>query len=371
MKKKVLVAMSGGVDSSVAAAILKEEGHEVLGATFRTWARNDCQNHDSRSCCSLAGVEDAREVAHRLGIPHQIFNFEELFRKYVVDYFADEYLKGRTPNPCIACNEFIKFRLFFERARELGFDAIATGHYAQIGFDELRGAYYLAEGADPTKDQSYVLFPVGQELLPHILFPLGGLHKTRVREKAEKLGLPVKDKPDSQEICFIPDNDYGSFIEKEYLGGKTGSIETKKQTGVIRTRDGKILGLHEGYFHYTRGQRRGLRVPYAERLYVVDTDPQKNEVVVGPREDVLNHGCVVERVRWFLKPGKSRFQAYVKIRAQHRKALANISLLEDDKARIVFEESQEAITPGQGAVMYENARVLGGGWIESLLPARA
>ena len=356
MKQKILVAMSGGVDSSVAAALLVEQGHEVAGATIRTWASNTCVDRNTRSCCGLTGVEDAREVAERLGIRYWVFNFEEEFKRHVVDYFASEYLKGRTPNPCIACNEHIKFRLFLRRARQLGFDAVATGHYAQLAQDGASGNYYIEEGIDPTKDQSYVLFPLGQEVLAHLHFPIGNYRKTEIRERARALGLSsVMEKPDSQEICFIPSNDHGTFLEREF--------DAPKQSGVIRTKDGKILGTHPGYYHFTRGQRRGLGVAHSERLYVLETIPATNEVVVGTKEEVLDLEFRVSRVNWFLKPRGKNFRSEVKIRSQHSKAPAAIEMVNEEEVRVRFEEPQEAVTPGQAAVFYEGSKVLGGGWI--------
>lgn len=351
--------MSGGVDSSVAAAILKEQGHEVAGATIRTWASDTCADLNTKACCGLSGVEDARDVAETLGIPYWVFNFEKEFKKYVVDYFASEYVKGRTPNPCVACNEHIKFRLFLQRARELGYDSIATGHYAQI--EHLEGKTVISEGEDAGKDQSYVLFPLDRDVLDHLYLPIGKFTKAEIRAQAAGLNLNrVASKPDSQEICFIPSNDYGKFLQTSYKG------ETKvvPQKGVIRTRGGKVMGEHEGYFHYTRGQRRGLGVAHTERLYVLETLPETNEVIVGTKEEVFGLRCVVGRMNWFVTPEK-KFSAHVKIRSQHTKAPAEVTILEDGRASVEFEDPQDAITPGQGAVFYDNRKVIGGGWIDS------
>ena len=360
-KNKILVAMSGGVDSAVAAALLVEQGHEVAGATMRTWASDSCENLNTKACCGFTGIEDAREVADTLGIKYWVLNFEEEFKKKVIDHFAAEYLKGRTPNPCIACNEHIKFRLFLKRAQEMGFDYIATGHYAEV-FQAANGNYALREGKDAVKDQTYVLFPLGQDILSKLYLPCGGFSKPEIRDLAKKFNLSVAGKAESMEICFIPSNDYGAFVEKEY--SPKDKVASLSKPGLVKLKDGTVLGYHEGFFHYTRGQRKGLNIAYKEKLYILETIPATNEVIVGTKQDVLSEKFIVSDVNWHAAPSADTFEASVKIRSQHKKSPAVITRISENKAEVAFLEPQEAITPGQAAVLYDGNVVLAGGWID-------
>lgn len=350
--------MSGGVDSSVAAYLLKQAGFEVGGATIRTWASGECEEKNTKACCGVIGVEDSRSVARKLDIPHYVFNFEQEFKTHVVDYFSSEYLKGRTPNPCIACNQHVKFTRFFERARELGYEAIATGHHARVGFDERANRYYVEEAKDLTKDQSYVLFPLPQEILSRLYLPVGDYTKAEIRNIAQTLGLCVADKPDSQEICFIPSNNYGTFLERE--------LKLKSTPGTVRDSQGNILGEHHGYYHYTIGQRKGLRIPFKHALYVTHIIPEENTVVVGTKDEIKNRACLVEQINWF-RPlnGTRTLRVQAKIRSAHPKTWAVLERKSEREALVIFDEPQEAVTPGQACVFYENSRVLGGGWIAS------
>lgn len=359
MAKKVLVAMSGGVDSSVAAYLLKQAGYEVTGATIRTWAPDDCEEKNTRSCCGVKGVDDARSVAARIGIPYYVLNFTEVFKRDVIDYFVDEYRKGRTPNPCIACNEKIKIGGFWKKAQALGMDYVATGHYACVDRDGAAGRYFIRRGVDHHKDQSYVLFPQKQEELEHLLLPVGELRKEKVREIAKEIGLAVHDKPDSQEICFIPSNDYVRFMEKNF--------ELNAKQGDIKTREGVVVGTHQGHFNFTIGQRRGLGVAHDHALYVIDIDPEANEVIVGDKSEVRAQEFRVEKLNWHLVP-RPEFHAEVKIRSAHPQAPATVVCDPDsfESARVIFDQPQEAVTPGQAAVFYDGDRVIAGGWIESV-----
>ncbi len=357
MSKKVLVAMSGGVDSSVAAYLLKEQGYDVYGATIRTWAPNDCDEKNTKSCCGTRGVEDARSVAMRLDIPYYVLNFEEIFKENVIDYFVDEYKKGRTPNPCIACNEKVKIGGFWKKAKTLGMDFIATGHYARVGNDAMSGRYYISRGVDNHKDQSYVLFPQKQEELEHLLLPVGELNKDEVRDIAKKVGLSVHNKPDSQEICFIPNNDYVGFMNKNF--------QMSPKAGAIKNTAGETLGSHQGYFNYTIGQRRGLGIAHEFPLYVVSILPDKNEVIVGDKSEVRSQTFKVSHLNWHLNP-KTEFRAGIKIRSAHQESQGHVVCLDTSfsSAEVTFDEPQEAVTPGQAAVFYDSGRIVAGGWIE-------
>lgn len=360
MKKRILVAMSGGVDSSVAAYLLKKEGHDVAGATIQTWAPQDCDKLNTRACCSVEGVDDARSVAEKLGIPYYVFNMEKEFKAAVVDYFTGEYVAGRTPNPCIACNEKIKFKLFRTRALAMGIENIATGHYARVVQDETTGHYHVTEGMDSSKDQSYVLYGLTQEELSHLHLPLGEYRKQEIRAIAKEQGLRVFDKPDSQEICFIPSNDYATFLKNQ--------LTLEDKPGEVKTKDGKVLGKHSGYFHFTLGQRKGLGIAHRHPLYVTRINKETNEVFVGPKEEVRSRKFRVNQVNWLQHlNGTVNWRFKVKIRSAHKRAEADVRLLENGEVEVCFENPQESITPGQSAVFYEGDRVMGGGKISSLL----
>lgn len=358
-KKRVLVAMSGGVDSSVTAALLKEQGYEVIGVTFRLWAGNEGQEH-AKACCGIDSVEDARQVAHKLGIPHYVFNMADFFTKTVVMNFIDEYAQGRTPNPCVRCNEFIKYRLFLQRAEALEADYIATGHYARILRGE-DGRYRLLKAVDAQKDQSYVLYMLTQPVMAKVLLPLGQFTKAQVREIARALGLPVYNKPDSQEICFVEGDDYRSFLKKM----RPDLIKP----GPIVTEDGRVIGTHMGIAFYTVGQRHGLGISNydGQPLYVVKIDAAKNTLVVGKREAALTAEAMVEAVNWISGEIPNQpVRARVKHRYRSPEALAWVEPIGETSVRVVWDEPQWAVTPGQIAVFYDAERgeeVLGGGTI--------
>ncbi len=354
--ERVLVAMSGGVDSSMAAAILKGQGYEVIGATMKIWSKEDCGRQKEKSCCSLQDSEDAKRVCEFLNIRHYVFNLEEIFRTQVIDYFTREYLSGRTPNPCIICNEKIKFGALLKKAKELECDFISTGHYARIEKD---ASLRLKEAIDKTKDQSYVLFSLNVSQLQNALLPIGELTKTDVKAQAKKLGLGVYKKQESQEICFITGNDYSDFI-RQYC-----RIEDRR--GDILDSSGKVCGSHNGFWNFTIGQRRGLGVSHKRPLYVIGIDPERNIVVVGDSVEVKKKRFIVKDSNWFYNGISDNFEALVKIRYSHKKANAFLRKIKDGELEVEFRDDQEAITPGQAAVFYDGEYVVGGGWIDKVL----
>jgi tRNA-specific 2-thiouridylase len=359
MKKRVVMAMSGGVDSSIAAWLLKEMGYEVIGATMCIGTVDSTSSGPAR-CCSLADIDDARRVALQLEIPFHVFHLRNEFEKEIIRYFCDEYTKGRTPNPCILCNERVKFGSFLRKALDLGADYIATGHYAKLEFDEGRKEYLLKKGVDRRKDQSYVLFSLTQDQLRHSLFPLGEYRKEEVRQRAFQLGLRVHDKPESQEVCFIQDTSYHSFLQ-ERLGE---SIEP----GPIINQQGHVLGRHQGIPFYTIGQRRGLGLAKGRPLYVVGIDRVRNALVVGEEEEVYAHTFTVNSVSWINSwEMTSSFSAQVKIRYNHPGSEAVVTPKGREELEVKFKTPQKAITPGQAAVFYEGEKVIGGGWIKEVL----
>ncbi len=350
-KKLIITAMSGGVDSSAAAALLVSQGYRVVGVTMLLWP-DDVAGSDNR-CCSTQDLADARAVCAKLGIKHYSMDLREQFMEEVVLPFTDTYLAGKTPNPCILCNEHLKFRHLMRKARAVGADLLATGHYARITGNGMRR---LARGHDPAKDQSYFLFPVDQEILKHLIFPLGELKKEEVRGLASELGLPVHEKPDSQEICFISEGGMRDFIRS----ASDGSIEP----GPIVDTSGNNVGTHEGVCFYTVGQRRGLGVPGKEPYYIVRIEPENKTIVVGTRDEAASPGFAAEGVNWIEGiPPTSRFTSAVQIRHRHNPALATVTVKDDTAIDVVFDEPQHGVAPGQAAVLYDGDYVIGGGWI--------
>jgi tRNA-specific 2-thiouridylase len=349
--------MSGGVDSSVAAVLLKRQGYDVIGLFMRTGVHgtDDRDTPDrKKGCCSALDAGDARRVADRLDIPFYALDFEEDFGR-IIDYFADEYLAGRTPNPCVVCNTWLKFGKLWAFGKQLDADFIATGHYARIVGGT--GGPELHRAADPDKDQSYVLFGIKRAILPHLLFPLGGFRKEEVRALARDAGLAVADKPDSVEICFVPDHDHASLVRRRRPGRDTA--------GVIRDTAGTVLGTHDGYERFTVGQRKGLGVAAGTRRYVLAIVPATHEVIVGEPEALRAGGLMASRVNWLTEPPTTPFACQVKIRYRHTPAAATVTATADGEARVTFAEPQTAVTPGQAVVFYQGDHVLGGGWIES------
>lgn len=359
MKETVVVGMSGGVDSSVAAYLLKEQGYNVIGITMTLVPKDVFYEEKVGGCCSISAVNDARRVADQLGIYYYVMNFREVFEKKVINYFIDEYLAGRTPNPCIACNKYIKFDEFLRKANALGAKYVATGHYASIKYDEERKRYLLIRSRDVKKDQTYMLYNLTQHQLAHTLMPLGGYTKEQVRKIAEDIGLLVFNKPDSEEICFVPDNDYAGFIERR--------VPDKVEKGYFVDVKGNILGEHKGIVHYTIGQRKGLGLALGRPVFVVDIIPEKNLVVVGDEREVFKNKLYAEDLNFipFDKlEGPMRVSA--KIRYTAKEANATITPYKDG-VMVEFDEPQRAITKGQSVVFYDGDIVVGGGVIKEVL----
>ncbi len=351
--------MSGGVDSSTTAWLLKERGYEVIGATMCIGTVDSTSSGPAR-CCSLADIDDARRVALQLEIPFHVFHLREEFENEIIRYFCDEYTKGRTPNPCILCNERVKFGSFLKKALELNADYLSTGHYARLEFNEDLEQYLLKKGVDRRKDQSYVLFSLTQDQFRYILFPLGEYQKEEIRRKAFHLGLRVHDKPESQEVCFIKETSYHPFLQEK--------LRESIEPGPIMDRKGNVLGTHKGIPFYTIGQRRGLRLAKGKPLYVIGIDRRKNAIIAGGEKEVYGDTFIVDSVNWInYREVTSSFSAQVKIRYNHPGSEAVISPKEKGELEVKFKSPQKAITPGQAAVFYEGERVLGGGWIREVV----
>lgn len=364
----VAVAMSGGVDSSVVAGLLKRDGANVVGMTMQLWNQRRLPELQSESgsagrCCSLDDVYDARYVASLLGVPYYVVNFEERFEQQVVKPFVQDYLEGRTPVPCTLCNNFIKFDQFLEMADGVGAEKIATGHYARVSFNHETQRHEMRTSLDAGKDQTYFLWGLTQPQLARTLFPLGGMVKTHVRELARDLGLPVAEKNDSQEICFVPNGDYSAFIDAYF---REQGMERENTAGAIVSTGGEVLGRHEGTHHFTIGQRRGLGISAGEPLYVIETDPAARRVVVGRNDDLRREILVARDVNWLsIAPICEPRAAQVKIRNKHVAARATLVPTSDAaRVEVRFDDAQRAVTPGQAAVFYDGDLVLGGGWIE-------
>lgn len=353
MAKKAIIAMSGGVDSSVAAFLMKEKGFDCIGATMKLYDNEDINISAEKTCCSADDVEDARSVASRLSIPFYVFNYKSEFKEKVIDKFISDYENGATPNPCIECNRYLKFEKFYHRMEELQFDYVVTGHYARI--EEKDGWFYLKKAADHTKDQSYVLYSLTQNQLSHILFPLGEYSKSEIRDIAEKNGFLNARKKDSQDICFVPDGDYVGFIER--YSGKT------YPEGNFVDINGNILGRHQGIIRYTNGQRKGLGIAFGKPLYVAGKNVEENTVTLCTNEELFSKELIAGDFNWIIPNPDKQIRCAARVRYNMKEQPATAYMLDDSRVKIIFDEPQRAITKGQAAVLYDGDTVIGGGTI--------
>lgn len=356
MAKTVCIGMSGGVDSSVAAYLLKKQGYNVIGVTMQIWQDEDpAEISENGGCCGLSAVDDARRVANKLDIPYYVMNFKQEFKKHVIDYFIDEYKNGRTPNPCIACNRYVKWEALLHRCMGIGGDLIATGHYARV-IQLPNGRYTLKVAKGVIKDQTYALYNLTQEQLSKTLMPVGDYTKDEIRAIAEEIGLSVANKPDSQDICFVPDGDYAGYLERE--------AGIQSVPGNFIDTNGNVLGRHKGIIHYTIGQRKGLGLAMGHPVFVADILPETNEVVIGENADIFQDRLVADRVNFMsVEKLEKPMSVTAKIRYSHKGAPCTISMLDDKHVAVVFDEPVRAVTKGQAVVFYKDDYIVGGGVI--------